>query len=340
MCTSLTLSTPEGHQLFGRTLDLETHFGEQVTLTRRAYRPPLFSGGTDEAHHALVWPHDHHALLGMAVVVDGYPLYAEAMNDRGLCMAGLRFARHARYLPAGDAHTMAEISLAPWELIPYLLGRCASVAEAEGTLRRIAIVDRPFLRADGECIPPAPLHWHICDRNAGSGSIVVEVTEAGMQVYDDPAGVLSNDPTFPEQMATCAPYLWMEPERVGTARPALTVQGDDLTLPGGYTSSARFIRAAYLRHLAEAHLHSRTVEGDDGTPATPLDHASRILGAVAPPLGAVLTEGGEAHRTLYTAILDPTGGVYTYEGEDGEIHRVRFDNGEVLAAEGVPVVVL
>ena len=43
MCTSLALPSPDGTHLFGRTLDLDTHFGEAVTLTPRRY-PFTFDG--------------------------------------------------------------------------------------------------------------------------------------------------------------------------------------------------------------------------------------------------------------------------------------------------------
>ncbi len=42
-------------------------------------------------------------------------------------------------------------------------------------------------------LPPSPLHWIISDRNA---SIVVEVVKEGLNVYDNPVGVLTNNPPF------------------------------------------------------------------------------------------------------------------------------------------------
>lgn len=33
----------------------------------------------------------------MAHVADGYPLYYDAMNEKGLCMAGLNFVGNAAY---------------------------------------------------------------------------------------------------------------------------------------------------------------------------------------------------------------------------------------------------
>ena len=45
----------------------------------------------------------HYALIGMADVRDGYPLYAEAVNEKGLGMAGLYFPGNAFYQPVQTA---------------------------------------------------------------------------------------------------------------------------------------------------------------------------------------------------------------------------------------------
>ena len=86
MCTAATYKT-EGFY-FGRTLDYEFSYGDEIVVTPRRF-PLAFSGGK-----ALS---EHFALLGMAHVADGYPLYYDAMNEKGLCMAGLNFVGNAAY---------------------------------------------------------------------------------------------------------------------------------------------------------------------------------------------------------------------------------------------------
>ncbi len=46
-------------------------------------------------------------------------------------------------------------------------------------------------------LPLAQLHWIIAD---ASGAITVESTADGLHVYDNPVGVLTNNPPFPKQM--------------------------------------------------------------------------------------------------------------------------------------------
>jgi choloylglycine hydrolase len=258
----------------------------------------------------------------MATVMDGtaargYPLYAEAMNEKGLCMAGLRFAESAVYATRPQAGL---INLAPWELIPYLLGTCATVAEARAALSDICVVDKPF----SDTVGTAPLHWHIVDADPAHGGLVVEVTSAGMAVYpDEGAGVLANEPPYPHQVAAL---------RACTAR-----LRDTPDLPGDYSSPSRFIRAALLRKwVIEGSLSPQT-PGDDTQNAVeiaPHTQFFRILAAVSPMAGAVMTPEGKCHRTLYTCCMDTAAGVYRYHTEaDPTIRRISFSaqdlNGEV-----------
>ena len=315
MCTSLTLPTPDGTTLFGRTLDLDTHFGEVPSLTPRRY-PFSF---------ADCYPFTHHyALLGMATLMDGptasgYPLYAEAMNEKGLCMAGLRFKENAVYAPRPQ---VGHVNLAPWELIPYLLGTCATVAEARAALADICVVDKPF----SDTVGTAPLHWHIADADPSHGGLIVEVTAEGMKLYDDRpdgVGVLANDPPYPEQVAAL---------RACKAR-----LGDTSDLPGDDSSPARFTRAACLRKWAIGDSLSPQTLGDDisqAGKASPQTQFFRILSAVSPMAGAVMTSEGRCHRTLYTCCMDTAAGAYLYHTEaDPTIRSISFSaqnlNGEV-----------
>ena len=51
--------------------------------------------------------------------------------------------------------------------------------------------------AFSEQLPTAQLHWIIADKDS---CIVVEAMKDGLHVYDNPVGVLTNNPPFPSQM--------------------------------------------------------------------------------------------------------------------------------------------
>lgn len=175
----------------GRNLDLDYVYQETVTITPRRYPLRFRQMGTLDRHYAMI---------GMAYVLGDYPLYYDATNEAGLSMAGLNFPGNAVYRPEEPGRD----NVTPFEFIPWVLGRCATVAEARVLLDRLNLWGVPF-RPE---LPLAPLHWMISDR---SGSITVESVKEGLQVYDNPAEVLTNNPPFDYQMTNLSNYLNLTP---------------------------------------------------------------------------------------------------------------------------------
>ncbi len=301
MCTSITLPLPDGTQLFGRTLDWHEHFDERILQVPQGFSFDIgnrlrVSGGDRRYRHSC------YAILGMGTEGDGYPLFADGMNERGLCMAGLRFAASAHYLSPAATPPTGFLCLSPWEMIPFVLGFCGTLDDAREALSRVRVVDRPFPASGGE-IPNAPLHWHVADCRHG-GSLVIEATAQGLRIYDAPLGVLTNDPLYPEQMAA-----YEEARRTG------------VFLPAGYDSTARFVRAAHLRELAVSRAE----------PYADMDAVTRFFrmaAAVSPQQGDVRAIDGEGWQTtLYTACMDGARGRYLYTTADyPEPHAVTFSD--------------
>lgn len=287
MCTSLFVrlrGAGNPHILFGRNMDIETHFGEWVVITPRDY-PFQF--------RCLPALETHYAMIGMAAVQDGYPLYADAMNEKGLCMAGLHFPHNAVYVPpcgfAEEAHRIA-----PFELIPYLLGCCSTVSEVKAALDGLVISDIHFSAA----LPNTPLHWHVA---APDGGMIMEATATGLQLYDDHFGVLTNNPPYPYHVANLHRYDGLDSQTPPLVRADGTPLGNTydlglgmVGLPGDYTSPARFVRCATLRRLTDW-----SVSGEAA-----IARFFSLLGAVAPPVGCVRTPEGESHATRYTCCMD------------------------------------
>ena len=102
MCTAAVYRTKDTY--FGRTLDYEFSYGDEVTITPRNYPLKFRHIGAIEKNYAI---------LGMAHVVGDYPLYYDAINEKGLGMAGLNFVGNAVYqelsnesLPTAQLHWM------------------------------------------------------------------------------------------------------------------------------------------------------------------------------------------------------------------------------------------
>ena len=267
MCTALYLPT-EG--LFGRTLDLEYTYDEQVVVTPRA-----FLG-------------NRYALIGTATVAEGYPLYYDALNEMGLAIAGLNFPHSAHYPRSQEG---AE-NVAVYQLIPTLLGGCATVEEAVALLGQVHLCDRPFSPE----YPTATLHWMLADRTR---SVVVESTATGLQIYDNPVGVMANEPPFPEQLKHWADFAHLS-HREPVATPPDWGRGSGcLGLPGDYTSPSRFVRAAFGV--------AGSVPEDE-----PVGQFFHLMSTVEVPRGAICLPEGRWVVSHYTCCMDLKRGVYYY----------------------------
>ena len=178
MCTAATYKTKDFY--FGRTLDYEFSYGDEITITPRNF--PFKFRHTNGCN-------SHFAMIGMAHIADGYPLYYDAMKEKGLCMAGLNFVGNAVYFEPKNGKE----NIAQFEFIPYILSHCDSVLQARKKLENLNITNTQF----SDKLPCAQLHWIISDKDE---SLTVESTIDGLKVYDNPVGVLTNNPPFDIQM--------------------------------------------------------------------------------------------------------------------------------------------
>ena len=231
MCTSITMKTNDFY--FGRTMDLDYDLSSSVVITPRNYPIRFRRANTLNRHYALI---------GMAVVKNSFPLYAEAANEQGLCIAGLNFPDNAWY-PSEENPDCSNIS--PFELPLWLLGQCASLAEARTLLSSTSIVNIPF----SDDLPLTPMHWHIADQD---GSVALEVTRSGLQIHDNPVGVLTNNPTFDFQMTNLCQYMNLisgYPQNCFSDLKGVTPFGQGLGsfgLPGDYSPASRFVKSSWL----------------------------------------------------------------------------------------------
>lgn len=286
MCTAVSyLSTAH---YFGRNLDLEYSYNEEVTVTPRNYPFPFRHTETCKRHHAMI---------GMASVIDGYPLYYEATNEKGLSIAGLNFPGNAVYLPIQDD----KINIAPFELIPYLLGQCETVVQVETLLGKMNLANTPF----SPQLPLTPLHWIISDKDR---SIVVEPMADGLHIYDNPVGVLTNNPPFDFHLYNLSNYLNV------SAQPAVNRFSSQqelspfsngmggIGLPGDYSSASRFVKVAFVK------MNSMAAE----TEAENVHQFFHILSSVEMPRGSVVIRPNEFEITLYSCCCNTDKGIYYY----------------------------
>ena len=301
MCTAISLKT--NHHYFGRNLDLERGYEECVTITPR-YVPLSF--------RYLDTILQHYALIGMAAIIDDYPLYFEATNEKGLSIAGLNFPKNAIYYE----YNANKKNVAPFELIPYLLGTCETTLEVRKKLDELNIVHCNF----SETLPATPLHWMISDKEA---SITLECTKDGMHVYDNPYGVLTNNPPFDFHLMNMNNYMSLHEgaaENTLSNRSALNNYSlglGALHLPGDFSSASRFVKAVFVKEKS-------VCEDSEQESVNQFFH---ILQSVAMPKGCVMTPSGEYEFTRYSSCCNTDTQVYYYTTyEDMKIRKVDMHN--------------
>lgn len=290
---------------------MEFPYGEQIVVVPRKF--PLKFKKSDNIY-------EHFAFIGVANVIDGTPLFFDGVNEKGLCIAALNFPGFAFYHPVKEGR----LNLAPFEVIPRILGACKNVEEARLTLAEANICDVNF----SEKVKNTPLHFMISD---GTRSLVVESVEEGLKLYDNPTGTLTNSPPFPMQLFKLNDYMAL------TREPPENKFSDGLKLmrysrgmgamglPGDFSSSSRFIRAVFIRE--------NSVCSSDAREA--LMQAFHILAGAEQQRGCVHLGEGKYELTAYSACCDAAQGVYYYKTYFStsvcavDMRRENLDSGEI-----------
>ncbi len=285
MCTAATYKTNDHY--FGRNLDYEFAYNQTVTVTPRNYEFSFRRMGKMK---------NHYAMIGMAFVQENYPLYYDATNEKGLSMAGLNFPGNADYKSEAEGKD----NVAPFEFIPWILGDCATVGETRKKLSRLNLLKEDF----SEQLPLSPLHWMISDRDE---SIVVESVKDGLKIYDDPVGILTNNPPFDYHMTNLANYMSLspsDPENRFSEGLCLTPYSrgmGSLGLPGDLSSASRFIKATFTK------MNSRSGSSESES----VSQFFHILSSVAQQRGCCKVEHGYEY-TIYSSCCNTDKGIYYY----------------------------
>ncbi len=288
MCTSFTFYNNKFY--FGRNLDLEYRFGEKVVITPRNY----ILNYKEEKQNS-----SHFAFIGMARVEDNYPLYAEAANEKGLCMAGLNFPSNAYYNPEKEE---GKINVTPYEIIPYILAECSTADEAAEKIKNLNLIAIEFKKG----MALAPLHWIISDKEK---SFVVEPTKEGIKLYEKPVGVLTNTPEFSFHIINLSHYLNLTSnhgENRFSEKLDIKPFGEGfgaIGLPGDFSPASRFIRTVFNK------FNSRCDENENAS----VSQVFHILDSVAMIKGTVITNEGMCDITSYSACINATDGIYYYK---------------------------
>ena len=204
------------------------------------------------------------------------------------------------------------------------VGKAERRRRAKEALENMDLVDTPF----SPQLPVGSLHWLIADE---TGSITVESVKEGLMIYDNPIGVLTNNPPFPQQMFQLNNYMHLSPKQpANTFAKGLSLNAYSrgmgaLGLPGDLSSSSRFVRVSYVK------MNSRC-SGDELSSVSQFFH---ILGSVDQQRGCCEVADGKYEITLYTSCCNAAKGIYYYTTYDNhqisavDMHKTDLDGREL-----------
>jgi len=290
MCTAVNYKTDGFY--FGRNLDLHYSYDEKVTITPRNFPLKFRSVGELE---------NHYAIIGMATEMEGYPLYYDATNEKGVSMAGLNFPGNAVF----HAFEEGKDNVSPFEFILWILGQCQNMEEVKELLSKLHLYDEPFSKE----VPLAPLHYMISYKEE---SIVVESVAEGLKIYENPVGVLANNPEFIYHLHRLNDFMQVTgkaPVNLFSEKLPLkpySLGMGSMGLPGDLSSSSRFVRAAFVKFQDYA------PKGEEES----VSQFFHILDAVSQPKGCTEVEGGHFEYTIYSSCVNTEKGIYYYKTYD------------------------
>jgi choloylglycine hydrolase len=327
-CTGLKLKAKDGSLVYGRSMEFGPELDSNpIVIPRRFWMVGTAEGGRP----GLAWESKYAAIglngLGVDQLLDG-------LNEEGLAAGIFYMPGYADYQSLSKDDDAR--SLAPWELVTWILTSFASVDEVRAALAdvRVGALPAPGLGA----VPP--LHYVVHDL-AGQ-SLVIEYLKGELSLSADPIGVITNSPDFAWHTVNLNNYVSLR----AINRPATSLddvplapigQGSGLFgLPGDYTPPARFVRAVALGHLA--------LEGETGEEAAmQLFHVLNSFDIVRGTVAAVGVNGEKSYElTQWTTANNMTDRTFYYHTHDNrrvrriELMKLDLDGGQLINFRSQP----
>ncbi|RQX44328.1 choloylglycine hydrolase family protein [Staphylococcus capitis] len=280
MCTGFSFFTKSKHHYLARTMDFAFEFNGIPTVVPRHYQYQFDLESELRLQYGFV---------GTNLKVGRYR-FGDGINEHGVAISNHYFTGEASY---SNHRRYGYFNLAPEEFIVWVLGFVKSIEELKQKVKNINIINEKNTTLN--IIPP--LHFIITD--ASGHTVAVEPHNGLLIVKDNHVKVLTNAPKLEWHIQNLRNYAFLQPEKsanqlVGKVLVrSMGCEAGTNGLPGGYTSTERFVRATYLRH----HLSSSHNEDIN------LMNCFKILDSVSIPQGAVL-DAGETHYTQYQLVMD------------------------------------
>ena len=178
-------------------------------------------------------------------------------------------------------------------------------------------------------LPLAQLHWIIADKEE---AITVEAVQDGIKIYDNPVGVLTNNPTFDKQMFALNNYMSLSvksPTNNFASKLNLNQYSRGMGaigLPGDLSSQSRFVRVSFVK------MNSISEEIENKS----VSQFFHIMNSVDQQRGCCELDDGKYEITIYTSCCNATKGIYYYTTYDNhqisavDMHKENLDGKELI----------
>ncbi len=240
-CTGFTVNTADNCHLFGRSYDF---FGD-LSANKIAFYPaghklsfsaPLVKGDEIKLKYGF---------LGMAIDALKSPILVDGINEKGLIGALLNFPDYGCFRKPIEG----KMNLHPAFFVGFALSQFKTVGELVRNIDKINLTDELVMGSE------MSVHYIFCDKSGDTA--IIEPTNQGIDVYRNSIGVLANSPQYHWHLTNLRNYSKVDNLPSGKRKlSSIEIsefglnQGGGFGLPGGYSSPARFVRAAFLREYA------------------------------------------------------------------------------------------
>lgn len=288
MCTSIVYENAVHDFFLARTMDFSIPLEGQPIYIPSGYS--FYKKEEGKGFESI------YSFVGAGRLFQEYT-FADGINEAGLGIASLYFADDAYY---EENKAIEGLSLAPHDVVAFVLGTCQTVEDVKEKIQGINIVPEDHLVINGVL----PLHWIVTDKSGSS--IVIEPVKEGLKIYDNPVGVMANSPNFPWHLTNLNQYAHLSntSKQTGVYQEFIAkgngAGSGALGLPGDYTSISRFVHLAFMNQYTEK------VQSTEAS----IQMISRMLSAVYIPKGVKIKANGAIDYTQFTSFMDLSGATY------------------------------
>jgi len=241
-CTGIVLEAEDGTFVYGRTQEWSGFDME----TKAAVYPHgrSWQATTPDGENGITWEAKY-GFLGF-LLLDR--IVNDGMNEKGLTIGQFYHSGFAEYTEYDAAQ--ADKSMSPADVLPYILSNFATVEEVKKGMKEVRVV--PVTDPAIDKVPP--VHFLVSDPSGKS--LVIEYRGGEPVFYDNPVGVITNNPTFDWHLQNLRNYGYLqidpfESKKWGDFEITPLASGSGLLgLPGDYTSPSRFVRALVLKEIS------------------------------------------------------------------------------------------